>query len=168
MDFTTISKTYVLFENLSFVQTPGKFFSFTLMPLVRAKLPGKKWGDAIGSLGEPAAVLAGIRRLRRGFWPGRMWRRYRGSPWLGLRTVLGQGGRWWGRAAAQPGGGRQKLALRRKGRRGLNCSVSGESDVLGKVLKWLEGFGGGHRSTSRGSGLGAPAAEPGAGRGALE
>jgi hypothetical protein len=90
-EFTRISKTHVLFENLSFAQAPGKFFSFTLMPLVRAKLPGKKWRDAIGSLGEPVAVLAGIRRLRRGFWPGRMWRRYRGSPWLGLRAVLGVG-----------------------------------------------------------------------------
>jgi hypothetical protein len=45
--------------------------------------------------------------------------------------------------------------------------VPGESGVLGKVLKWLEGFGGGHRSTSRSSGLGAPAGEPVGGCGVL-
>jgi hypothetical protein len=54
--------------------------------------------------------LAGIRRLRRGFRPGKMWRRCRGSPWLDLRVVLGQGGRRRGRAAVQPGGVRLELS----------------------------------------------------------
>jgi hypothetical protein len=110
------------------------------MPLVRAKPTWKKWGDAIGSLGEQAAVFAGIRWLRRGFWPGRMWRRYRGSPWLGLRAVLGQGGRRRGRAVAQLGGDRRELALCRKGRCGLNytrakrigCARQG-TEVVGRL-----------------------------------
>jgi hypothetical protein len=42
-------------------------------------------------------VLAKIRRARRGSWPGKVWERLRGSPWLDLRAWMGQGGarrRW--------------------------------------------------------------------------
>jgi hypothetical protein len=78
----------------------------------------------------------------------------------------------WGREAGGEGTRRRSRAAAagslRSGERGgaaWTARVPGESSVLGKILKWLEGFGGGHWSTSRGGSLGAPAAEPGAGRG---
>jgi hypothetical protein len=73
---------------------------------------------------------------------------------------MGQGGRRRGRAAT--------AGSSRSGERGgaaWTARVPGESGVLGKILKWLEGFGGGHQSTSHGGSLGASAAEPGARRG---
>jgi hypothetical protein len=53
MSFLSFSQSHLLFEISTFEQTPGKFFRFTTMPLVRIKDDlGKKKGDAIGSLGH--------------------------------------------------------------------------------------------------------------------
>jgi hypothetical protein len=51
MDFTIFSKSHILFEIHICDQAPGIFGRFTTIPLHRTKIPEKKDGDAIGSLG---------------------------------------------------------------------------------------------------------------------
>jgi hypothetical protein len=81
------------------------YFSYHLaiMPLKRfAPLQCVPWP-------WPAAREAGIRRLRRGDWPGKVGKTTRDSPRFDLGAWLGLGSRRrWG-SAAWSGGGRQEL-----------------------------------------------------------
>jgi hypothetical protein len=85
-----------------------------------------------------------------------------------VKEVYGLTLAWFARCfgAGRPEAG-ARSALRRKGRRGLNCTHARRVRCARQGTEVVGRLWGGHRSTSRGSGLGAPAAEPGAGSGAL-
>jgi hypothetical protein len=55
MDFKRFSKSHILLEIHICDQAPGTFSRFTTIPLLRTKLPEKKDGDTIGSVGQGAA-----------------------------------------------------------------------------------------------------------------
>jgi hypothetical protein len=65
------------------------------MPLIHKNIPGKIGEPAIGSLGQPAAVLAAIRRGRRCSWPERWGEGSRAHPSSIL--LVGWGGLMAGR-----------------------------------------------------------------------